>query len=103
MSTSFEKILRLLVIGPKNSSQIAESLNVSIATVKRYLAKLLSDEVICNEKNGRWIQYSLTIKGRLSLDYDLDTYFRKEQDDRQAQTHFNFDVIESLKTINLFS
>ena len=98
-----ELVLRALVNEKKSTSSLALELSLSEPTVKRYLSQYIAEGLVTATKFGRKVHYSLSVKGRLFLDFELNTYFSREQDERLAQTHFNFELIDGLNDIDLFS
>ena len=54
-------------------------------------------------RSGRSAKYEVTNLGRLFNPRVPEEYFRKEQDDRQALTSFNFDLFDTLRSHDLFS
>jgi tetratricopeptide (TPR) repeat protein len=51
--------IRTLTEGPLSSQQIAERMNISLATAKRAVKKLTETNEICSEKSGRNIVYRI--------------------------------------------
>ena len=55
-----DKVRHLLCEGPLSSQQIAEKIDVSLATAKRILKKMSDDHVIHPEKQGRNVVYGVS-------------------------------------------
>ncbi|OWK41599.1 ArsR/SmtB family transcription factor [Fimbriiglobus ruber] len=53
------KIIRFLVDGPKNVTEIAEMLNVPAVNVSHHLNVLKVSDLITRKKQGRFVLYSL--------------------------------------------
>jgi ArsR family transcriptional regulator len=53
------KIIQLLQGGPKNVGQIAEALGAEIANVSHHLAVLRHAKLVLDEKDGKYVVYSL--------------------------------------------
>lgn len=77
-------------------------LSTSLVTVKRKLSKMLEDQLIVRSGAGRYIFYSLSIKGRLLTELDYHTYSSIEPDLRYGQTLYNFKLFEK-SNIDLFT
>jgi prophage maintenance system killer protein len=89
-----------------SSKEIFEGLNsaVSYATVKRCLAKLLSEKHITQQGNAKSSRYTLSPTFNLFYPVNLDEYFSKEIDEREILTGYNFSLIpETLQSVTLFS
>src|SRR5262249_28903780 len=53
------KIVRFLRDGPKNVSQIAAMLQTPVVNVSHHLTVLKHAGIVCNQKKGRFVYYSL--------------------------------------------
>lgn len=94
-----DEILNFLHFHPESSrAQITESLSTppSSASMKRLLSGLLKDNLVSVSGKGRASKYSITPKAHILRTYDVEEYFKKEIDERVAQTSFNFDLLEKL-------
>ena len=86
-----------------SSKQIADAMagEASLATVKRAINELLSSYYINVEGKARATKYYIS---PLFAPIDLNEYYRKEVDERQIQTGYNFDLIPSvLSHVQLFT
>lgn len=105
--TTIDFILQYLHYHPAASrTEIMAVLPVpaSAATVKRLLAEAIQQGQIVVEGKSRASRYSITPRTHLLMTFDADTYFRKEIDEREIQTSFNFDLLEKLlPDVSLFS
>lgn len=73
------------------------------ATVKRTLQKMIADEMIIAEGNGKSTRYKISPTYSLLYPVDLDVYFEQEIDERKVRTNFNHDVIPLLSRTAIFS
>ncbi len=100
-------ILRFLQYHPLSSrKEIADGtmFDGSDATLKRLLSAQVSAGNIIVTGQGKATRYSLTNGCRLTMPIDIETYFVHDQDERQIQSGFNFDLItEILPTVSLFT
>ena len=99
-------ITEFLGVHPSVSSkEIHEGLRVDTgyATVKRTLQKMLADEMIIAEGNGKSTRYKISPAYSLLYPVDLGVYFKKEIDDRKVRTTFNHDIIPLLGSAIIFS
>jgi len=91
---------------PLSSTNIFKNigLDVSYATIKRILKKLVEDNLITFKGEGKARKYSISESYDIFYPLNLDTYFEKEIDDRKIKTSFNFSLIpKTLEKINLFT
>jgi Fic family protein len=89
-----------------SSKEIFEELHtvVSYATVKRCLSKLLSENYISRQGNAKNSRYALSHSFSLFYPIDVDTYYRKEIDEREIRLGYNFELIpEVLQNVSLFT
>ena len=76
----------------------------SDATMKRMIASGVKDGSIVVEGKARATRYRLSDQAHLLMPLNLDTYFSHDQDKRQVQTSFNFDLIrQQLPVVTLFT
>lgn len=105
--TRENEILQYLHFHPESSrSEIEEGMNLneSPATVKRILASLVEKKSAIVTGQGRATRYSVSPQAHVTMELNIDTYFQKETDEREIQTGFNFELINSvLPQIELFS
>ena len=89
-----------------SSKEIFEGLSsdVSYATVKRYLSRLLSEKYITQQGNAKNSRYALSPTFNLFYPINLDEYYSKEIDERAIFTGYNFSLIsETLQNVPLFT
>ena len=100
-------ILKYLQYHPQSSrNEIAEGTQFegSDATLKRVLSTQISAGNIIVSGQGKATRYSLSNACRIAMPIDMDTYFLHDQDERQIQSTFNFDLItDILPAVQLFS
>ena len=99
------KVLSSLFNSPKSLSELADELGAGFSktTVHRLVSSLTKDGKVVSSVAGRSAKYEVTNLGRLFNPRVPEEYFRKEQDDRQALTSFNFDLFDTLRSHDLFS
>jgi len=104
---SAREILQFLHYHPLSTrDDIAKGINFegSDATMKRMIASGVKDGSIVVEGKARATRYRLSDQAHLLMPLNLDTYFSQDQDKRQVQTSFNFDLIrQQLPMVPLFS
>ncbi len=89
-----------------SSSQIFEGaeLGASYATVRRVLSRLCNDGTLVVTGKGRSRRYSISPSYKLVYEVDMDSYYKKEVDDRAITDSYNFDLIYTLSiTSSLFT
>ena len=101
------EILQFLHYHPGSSRSEIETgvrLMESAATVKRILASLAKVGSVTVSGQGRATRYDLSPQALVTMDIDIDSYFRKETDEREIQTGFHFELInEILPKVELFT
>lgn len=101
------KILKYLQYHPLSSrNEIAEGTQFegSDATLKRVLSTQISAGNIIVSGQGKATRYSLSNACRIAMPIDMDTYFLHDQDERQIQSTFNFDLFtDILPSVRLFN
>ncbi len=108
MKMNIEKeILDFLKSNPESSSnQILENIEEkkSIATIKRVLSKLLSENLISTTGKGKSTKYKLSPFYKLFENIDIQQYYKKEIDERTIVENFNFALLaDILPNVNLFT
>jgi len=101
------EILAFLKANPSVSSkEIYDGLDIEIgyATVKRILSKLVEENLISTTGKGRGSKYLISSAYNLFYPIDLNSYFKKEIDEREIQPSFNFNLIKNtLNNVTLFT
>ena len=102
-----KEILQYLHFHPNSSRKdIIDGLvfTGSDATMKRYLAAEVRNGNITVTGQNKATRYSLSAQAHLLMPINLDTYFANDIDERQVQTSFNFELINSqLPKVDLFT
>lgn len=88
--------------GESSSKEIFASsiIQVSYATVKRILFKLVNENLISAKGNGKGTRYSISPTYELLEPIDIERYYNKEIDDRIIKKEFNFSVISDVLSNN---
>lgn len=101
------EILQFLHYNPlsaRTDIQAALSSVISDRTLMRIISSLVSQGSIEVVGTGRATRYRLTPQAHVTMELNLDTYFDKEQDEREVQDSFNFNLInEVLPKVDLFT
>ena len=86
--------------GESSSKKIFDnlSLEISYATLKRVLTKLITEESIESIGKGKGTKYTISPAYELRESIDLEKYYEKEIDDREIKENFNLQIIT--KTLN---
>lgn len=102
------KILEFVKNNPLCSSKeiydgIIDS-EIGYATVKRILSKLVIDKLVLVQGKGKASKYYIAPTYNLFYPIDLNSYFKKEIDERIITESFNFDLINKVLTgVTLFT
>lgn len=87
-----------------SSNEVHQSLEVSIATVKRMLSRLISEGLILAEGKLKGTKYFLSPSYELLYPVDVEEYFKKEIDERKIRENFNLMLMPGvLKEVVLFT
>ena len=86
-------------------SQIKENLNedISIPTLNRELAALVTNDFLVKTGKGRAISYKVSPFYKVFAPFDTSEYFDQEPDTRQAHTNFNQEIMSLLESATLFT
>lgn len=86
-------------------SAIKDHLNedVSIPTLNRELAALVTGHCLLKTGKGRATSYMIAPAYKIFSPVDAADYFEQEPDARQAQTNFNLKILSTLEQIDLFT
>jgi len=102
-----KQILDFLKSNPESSSnQILENIEEkkSIATIKRVLSKLVSENLISTTGKGKSTKYKLSPFYKLFENIDIQRYYEKEIDERTIVENFNFALLtDILPNVDLFT
>ena len=89
-----------------SSKEVFDNLiaNISYATLKRNLTKLISKNYIVTSGKGRGTKYSISQTFEVIQPIDIEKYYEKEIDERSIKKHFNFQIITNvLKQQSVFT
>ncbi|MDR0959104.1 MAG: Fic family protein [Propionibacteriaceae bacterium] len=108
MTTDRQRVILTVLEGSEESlgsSVLLDRLDgaVSAPTIKRDLSHLIDDGLVVVSGHGRATRYTVSPSFRYLKRIDVAGYFEREVDDRQAQTGFNWDLLEELPDVTLFS
>ena len=70
--------------------------DVSEASVKRALQQLVKDKKLLITRAGRATRYQLSPSGRLLSTINLDTYYKRDIDERSIISNFNFELLNTI-------
>ena len=102
-----KQILDFLRSNPESSSnRILQGIEEkkSIATIKRVLSKLVSENLISTTGKGKSTRYQLSPFYKLFENIDIEQYYEKEIDERTVVENFNFSLLtEILPNVNLYT
>ena len=89
-----------------SSSEIHSRLDfdITFASIKRILTKLVSEELILPIGRGKGTKYIISSTYEMLHTVDVDSYFEKEIDERVVKENFNLTLIKDvLSKMNLFT
>lgn len=82
----------------------ALDLGVKDTQVKGLLGACVKDGFVRTEGKARAVRYFITPKAQLLRTVNLDSYYAKDEDHRQVQTGYNFELIrETMPKVNVFT
>lgn len=90
----------------QSSKEIYDNLGVDVgyATIKRVLNQLLSEKLISTKGKGKATRYVISPAYELLHSVNVESYFKKEQDERPVKDGFNLSLINDvLRNTNLFT
>ena len=78
-----------------SSKEVLDGLNrsISIATVKRILSRLTSDNMIVTKGQGKGTRYFVSPAYELIRPIDIESYYKKEIDEREIKESYNHELI----------
>ncbi len=85
-------------VGECSSKDVFDNVDVSVsyATLKRILAKLITDNYISTKGQGKGTKYIISPAYEVIQPIDIDHYYEKEIDDREIKEGFNFSIINDI-------
>lgn len=78
-----------------------ETFTISLSTLKRRLHQLKKSNLVESSGKGKGLKYSISIEYQFIYPINTTEYFK--QDNRQATERFNFDLIETLSSVQIFT
>ncbi len=93
------RVIEYLLDHPNSSStDIFNIFNgeVSIATVKRVLSKLIKENMLISTGKAKATRYSISPSYQLLVFMDMEAYYEQEIDERIIQKGFNFSLLNDL-------
>lgn len=78
-------------------------LDISISSLKRDLSELLKENLIEAEGKGKSLRYFISPGYRLLFAIDPNVYFQEEIDNREIIGYYNFELLDLLKNISIFT
>ncbi|HUH73573.1 MAG TPA: Fic family protein [Chitinophagales bacterium] len=91
-----QKVIDFIIkTGESSSKEIFEGtdLSVSIATLKRIISKLITENYISSIGKGKGTKYIISPCYEVILPIDIEKYYEKEIDEREIKKVFNFEII----------
>lgn len=96
--------LQINVIATSKEIHDALFVDISYATVKRILRKMVVDGTLSTQGNAKKTKYTISVHHSLFQEIPIDDYFQKEIDERIIQPQFNFNLLtDVLVTNSLFT
>ncbi len=92
--------------GESSSKEVFDraDVTVSYATLKRILAKLISENYLATKGQGKGTKYVISPAYKLIQSIDIEKYHEKEIDEREINEGFNFSIItDVLAKHNVFT
>ncbi|MEQ6118663.1 Fic family protein [Reichenbachiella sp. MALMAid0571] len=99
MKNREQQIVEFLRDSPLQSSKSIfdkVALDISYATLKRVLSKLIDENVLQINGQGKGTKYQVSPSYHIHVSIDMDTYYKKEIDERKIQESFNPLVIKEI-------
>ncbi len=89
-----------------SSKEIYDGIKVSIsyATVKRIITRLTNENLLISTGKGKGTKYLISLAYELLHPINIETYYKKEVDERKIKENFNFTLIQdTLRVTNVFT
>ena len=107
LTPNSKKVLVFIKDNPDQSSKAiyeGSGVDASYATVKRILSQLTDDGLVISEGRSRGTTYRVSQAYGVLSPINLDTYFKKEIDEREVKEGYNLGLIKSvLPKVSLFT
>lgn len=81
--------------GECSSKEVFDGVNLSVsyATLKRLIAKLISENFLSSKGQGKGTKYLISPNYEVIQPIDIEKYYEKEIDEREIKESFNFGII----------
>ncbi|HKJ43427.1 MAG TPA: Fic family protein [Sunxiuqinia sp.] len=81
--------------GECSSKEVFDGVNLSVsyATLKRLIAKLISENYLSSKGQGKGTKYLISPNYEVIQPIDIEKYYEKEIDEREIKKSFNFGII----------
>ena len=108
MNNNLENLIleHLKIHSLRSSKELHEVIKdeVSYATTKRLLSKMVEEHILVSLGQGKSTKYSISPVVHLLQPFDVDLYFEKEIDEREIKSSFNMDLFSNvLMSSSIFS
>lgn len=108
MNNNLENLIleHLKIHSLRSSKELHEVIKdeVSYATTKRLLSKMVEEHILVSLGQGKSTKYSISPVVHLLQPLDVDLYFEKEIDEREIKSSFNMDLFSNvLMSSSIFS
>jgi len=84
--------------GECSSKEVFDGVNLSVsyATLKRIIAKLISENYLFSKGQGKGTKYLISPNYEVIQPIDIEKYYEKEIDEREIKKSFNFGIINNV-------
>lgn len=90
--------------GALSASELYHLINLGESTVRKYLKELVEENKLQVKGAGRSTKYVISPSFELLASINLDDYYQKEMDDRNAKSSYDFDLVRDvLQKASLFT
>ncbi len=85
-------------VGGNSSKEVFDNVDISVsyATLKRILTKLVSENYLSTQGQGKGRKYIISPAFEVIQPIDIDKYYEKEIDERKINEGFNFPIINEV-------
>jgi Fic family protein len=106
MSQKYNDII-MFVMNNKDcsSTEINEAFEkkYSLATVKRILQQLITDQTIIKIGSAKNTRYRVSDSYPILHEVNIEEYYKNDIDERKINTNFNFALLKTLKEVTIFN
>lgn len=90
--------------GAISASEIYNFIDLGKSTIRKYLKELVEENKLQVVGAGKSTKYTIAPSFELLAPIDLDNYYQKEMDDRNAKSSYDFDLVSNvLQKASLFT